>query len=281
MLWCVIKSDYIIGNSIMTARFLTSLLTLTISLSITVQAGTKIENQNKGKDDMGNLYVQDGRLATVDDKGQTQFIFDSKLNAVTVLQHGQKRYLQFDQESLAAMAGGLNSMRSQAMSMMQQQMAGLSAEQRQQMEKMMGNLMPAPAEEKPAAKLKETSRTEKLDGVSCSWVEVWQEGRKNSEACVAKLSDTKLDKDDFQTLQGFFAMIEKVVSEFSGAGQDMQLNKLMFDKNRVPLKLKDYSQTPALDYKLKFESGSFDADLFTVPKGYKLQSMPNMSSSQN
>lgn len=265
----------------MTVRFITSLFTLALGLSIAVQAGTKIENQDKGKDGMGNLYVQDGRLATVDDKGQAQFIFDSKLKAVTVLQHDQKRYMQFDQESLTAMAGGLNSMRNQAMSMMQQQMAGLSAEQRQQMEKMMGSMMPAPLPEKPEAKLKETSRTEKLDGVSCSWVEVWQEGRKSSEACVAKLSDTKLDKDDFQTLQGFFTMIEKVVSEFAGAGQDMQLNKLMFDKNRVPLKLKDYSQSPAKEYRLKFDSGTFDASLFTVPKGYKLQSMPKMSSSLN
>lgn len=265
----------------MTVRFISSAFTLALGFSITVQAGTKIENQDKGNDGMGNLYVQDGRLATVDDKGLTQFIFDSKLNTVTVLQHGQKHYMQFDQESLAAMAGGLNSMRNQAMSMMQQQMAGLSAEQRQQMEKMMGSMMPAPPPEKPEAKLKETSRTEKLDGVSCSWVEVWQEGQKTSEACVAKLGDTKLDKDDFKTLQGFFAMIEKVVSEFAGAGQDMQLNKLMFDKNRVPLKLKDYSQSPAKDYNLKFDSGSFDAGLFTVPKGYKLQSMPTINSLQN
>jgi hypothetical protein len=269
------------GPPIMTIRFITSAFTLALGFSISVQAGTKIENQDKGKDSIGNLFVQDGRLVTVDERGQTQFIFDSKLNTVTVLQHGQKRYMQFDQESLAAMAGGLNSMRNQAMSMMQQQMAGLSAEQRQQMEKMMGSMMPAPPPEKPAAELKETGRTDKIDGVSCSWIEVWQEGNKTSEACVAKLSDTKLDKDDFQTLKGFFGMIEKAVSEFAGVSQDMQLNKLMFDKNRVPLKLKNFSQSSTKDYNLKFDSGSFDAALFTIPKGYKLQGMPTMSSSQN
>jgi hypothetical protein len=266
-----------IGTSIMAAHFSTSIFTLVVIFSSTVQAGTKIENQDSSKDGMGNLYIQDGKLATVNDQGQTQFIFDRKLNAVTVLQHAQQRYLQFDQQSLAAMAGGLSNMRNQAMSMMQQQMAGLSAEQRQQMEKMMGSMMPTPAAEQPVAELKESSQTDRLDGVSCRWVEVWQEGRKTSEACVAKLSDTKLDQDDFQTLQGFFAMIEQVVSEFAGAGQEMQLNKLMFDNNRVPLKIKDHSQTAAKDYNLKFDSGTFDAALFTVPKGYQRQSMPNMS----
>ena len=254
-------------------------LALALMFPLCASAGTKISNQSDKQGQLHNLFIQDGKVATVDEKGRAQFIFDNNKQEITILQHDNKHYIQLDQASLAAMAGGLAGMRNQAMSMMQQQMAGMSAEQRQQMEKMMGSMMPSAPAKKPSAKLLETSRNDKVNGVSCSWIEVHQEGKKVSEACVAKLKDTALDKEDFHTLQGFFAVIEKVASEFAGAGAtaDMQLNQLMFNDNRVPLKLRDQRNNQAEDINLKFDSASFDGTLFTVPKGYRLQSMPTMT----
>jgi hypothetical protein len=111
-----------------------------------------------------------------------------------------------------------------------------------------------------------TRRSHKVHGVRCSWIEVHQEGKINSEACVAKLSDTNLNEKDYQTLHGFFNAIENVVNEFGATQQDMQINNLMFDNNRVPLKLKDNKHISGKEVSLEFILGSFDASLFTVPK---------------
>jgi hypothetical protein len=265
----------------MSKRFLISVLTLVLWTPISASAGTKIINLDPGDSPLNNLYIQDDMLATLDDQGKTKFIYDNKRQTMTILQHSDKRYMQVDQQSLAAMVGGLSKMRKQAMKMMEQQMAGLSDEQRQQMEKMMGNMMPAPPEEQTAPEFVQTSRSDKVNGVNCRWLEIRQGGKKTSEACVAKLSDTKLNEKDYQTLQGFFKVIEKVVSEFGELEQDMQLNNLMFDKNRVPLKLKDYKHSSGKEVSLEFIPGSFDVSLFTVPKGYQLQSMPKMSMPEN
>lgn len=265
----------------MTQRFLISVFTLALSVPLSASAGTKIINQNPADSQISNLYIQNDMLATVDEQGKTQFIFDNKHQSVTVLQHQEKRYMQVDQQRLAAMAGGLNKMRDQAMSMMQQQMAGMSVEQRQKMEKMMGNIMPAPSANKPPAELVETSRSDKVNGVSCRWMEIRQQGKISNEACVAKLSDTKLNEKDYQTLRSFFNTIEKVVNEFGASQQEMQINNLMFDNNRVPLKLKDYQHSSGKEVSLEFIAGTFDNNLFTVPKGYQLQEIPDLGMPEN
>ncbi|MFT6897852.1 MAG: hypothetical protein ACJA13_002263 [Paraglaciecola sp.] len=265
----------------MTHRFLIPVFTLALWMPLSAGAGTKIINQNPAEGQLNNLYIQDDMLATVDEQGKTQFIFDNKHQSVTVLQHKEKRYMQLDQQRIAAMAGGLNKMRDQAMSMMQQQMAGLSVEQRQQMEKMMGNMLPAPSAAKPPAELVQTSRSDKVNGVSCSWMEVRKEGKISSEACLAKLSDTNLNEKDYQTLRGFFDVIENVLSEFGASQQDMQINNLMFDNNRVPLKLKDYKYSSGKEVSLDFIPGPIDVSLFTVPKDYQLQDMPKINMPEN
>lgn len=265
----------------MTHPLLRFAITLALLVPISASAGTKIINQDSSEDQLSDLYIQDGLLATMDEQGKTQFIYDNKTQSMTVLQHDEKHYMQLDQQSLAAMAGGLSKMRDQAMSMMQEQMAGLSAEQRQQMEKMMGKMMPAPAQEKSAPEVVQTDRNDQVNGVSCRWIELRQEGNKISEACVAKLSDTKLNEKDYQTLQGFFNVIEKVANEFGGADQDLPLNKFMFDKDRVPLKLMDYADGSSEEFNLKFIPGSFDVNLFKVPKDYKLQNMPDIDLSDH
>ncbi|MFQ3198296.1 MAG: hypothetical protein ACI8R9_000357 [Paraglaciecola sp.] len=265
----------------MIQRFLISVFTLALWIPLIASAGTRIINHNPAQSQISNLYIDNDMLATVDERGKTQFIFDNKHQSVTVVQHKEKRYMQVGQQGLTAMADGLNKMRDQAMSMMQQKMAGMSVEQRQQMEKMMINMIPDPSAAQRPVEWVKTSRSDKVHGVLCSWMVVRQEGKISSEACVAKLSDTNLNEKDYQTLRGFFDVIENVLSEFGPSQHYMQINNLMFDNNRVPLKLKDYKHSSGKEVSLEFISGSFDASLFTVPKEYQLQDIPNFNMPEN
>ncbi|MFT6031083.1 MAG: IS4 transposase [Oleiphilaceae bacterium] len=45
----------------------------------------------------------------------------------------------------------------------------------------------------------------------------------------------------------------------------------------LPLKLKDLKHSLSQEVNLRFVTGFFDTSLFAVPKGYQLQSMPDMS----
>jgi hypothetical protein len=71
-------------------------------------AGTRIINHNPAQSQISNLYIDNDMLATVDERGKTQFIFDNKHQSVIVVQHKEKRYMQVDQQRLTAMAGGLS-----------------------------------------------------------------------------------------------------------------------------------------------------------------------------
>jgi hypothetical protein len=158
--------------------------TLTFGLATAAQSGTTLETVNRNLADGGtttiNTWAQDGMLRVETKPSEGTMIFrDDTLFSIN---HKEKSYIAMDRASMKRMADQL----SPALNAIQEQMKNMTPEQRAQMEKMMGGRMPAGmGGPEKTQEIKRTSRSEKIGGYSCTYVEVLEDGVMTDEICVA------------------------------------------------------------------------------------------------
>ncbi len=109
-----------------------------------------------------------------------------KDDTIYAISHKDKSYIAMDRASMKRMAEQLNP----ALQMLQERMKTMTPEQRAQMEKMMGTKIPN-GEAEPAPEIKRTSRNDKINGYSCTYVEVREAGALTDELCVVPASALK------------------------------------------------------------------------------------------
>ena len=161
------------------------LLLLTVA---TAHAGTKLETVTRD--------LAGGRTATIDTWAQGGMMrVDAQANGSTMifkdetiyaLSHKDKSYIVMDRASMKRMADQLNP----ALQMLQERMKTMTPEQRAQMEKMLGTKIPG-TEAQPQPEIKRTSRNDKINGYSCTYVEVREGGVLTDEVCVAPANALK------------------------------------------------------------------------------------------
>ncbi|ALS98848.1 hypothetical protein AT746_11580 [Lacimicrobium alkaliphilum] len=240
------------------------------------QAGTRISTHIQGQEQAQQLYVHEGKAASLDSSGRTEFIYDDKAGEMITLMHEEGRYMRLNDEQMQQMAGGISKMQDQAMKQMEEQMANLPPEQRVQMQKMMEEMMPGMANKKPSEKvsLESSGKSDSINGTDCEWIALKRGDKLISEACVADLDDTAIESADYQTLAGFFKKMSDFTSQMSGDVEDAMLNQHLFANNKVPVQIKEHKDTGIQVISLTFDSQQPKEDMFTIPKGYKQESMP-------
>lgn len=167
-----------------------SLLLLTMSVA---HAGTKLVTVSRdlsggGKTTTIDTWAQDGMMRVEtqakEATGESTMIFrDDTLYAIS---HKDKSYVAMDRASMKRMAEQLNP----ALKMLQERMKTMTPEQRAQMEKMMGTKLPN-GEPEAAPEIKRTSRNDKINGYSCTYVEVREAGALTDELCVVPATALK------------------------------------------------------------------------------------------
>jgi hypothetical protein len=158
-------------------------------------AGTVLETTTRdlaGKGGTTNIttWAQNGMMRVETKPNDTVMIF--KDDTIYSVNHKEKSYYAMDRAAMKRMAEQVNP----ALKALQEQMKNMSPEQRAQMEKMMGGHMPggmggAPKKEE----LKRTSRTGKIAGYSCTYVEMFEDGVLTDEMCVAPSASMKGSED--------------------------------------------------------------------------------------
>ena len=184
-------------------------LPLLLLTATAAHAGTKLETVTRdlsgGKGTTINTWAQGGMMRVETGDNQTLMIF--KDDTIYAVSHKDKSYIVMDRASMKRMAEQLNPM----LKMMQERMKTMPPEQRAQMEKMMGTKMPN-GEPAPPPEIKRTSRNDKINGYSCTYVEVREAGTLTDELCVVPASALKGSNELMASAQKMSVLVKDMMA---------------------------------------------------------------------
>ncbi|MGO4869042.1 MAG: hypothetical protein ACLPGW_00275, partial [Roseiarcus sp.] len=141
--------------------------------------------------------------------GATDIIFRGDLDKVWILQSKLHGYIELTPAGIAPMGARMD----QAMAQMKEKLAAVPEAQRKQIEAMMASRMGQGASPTPPQLAYEKAGDSRTVGDwSCTPFQVVVGGKASSEACIAKLSDLGLNRDDLTGFASFGAFMAKMTA---------------------------------------------------------------------
>lgn len=249
-------------------------------LSASLQAGTVLEMLNRDLADKSEstakTYAQGGKMRIESGGPQDTFVI-FRDETIYTFNPEEKTYIAMDRATMQQLAAQLNP----ALKMLQEQMANMSPEQRAQAERMLGNKLPGSAPE-PAEEIRKTSRTGKVAGYSCTYVEILREGVLQSEACVAPPKDLAGSKELYDAGMKVSALVKDMMASVDSPWLKQMTHSELenFQKlGGLPLLTRVFDEgKPVDEATLKsLRTESLAATLFEIPAGYKKRDLPTVS----
>jgi len=207
-------------------------------------------------------------------------IFQSAEKKLIIADTDEKTYQVMDRASLQKMTNGLGA----AMKQMQEAMAGMNAEQKAMMEKMMGNPSFPMGATSPSTQPPVTTYKKLADGVSVgSWTtdhyEVLENGTKGSEIWVASPMALPIDRELlklFAEMGGFFKDLLSALPPGFGPGNDVMSFVLPGEgaPSGIPVKEVVFKNgEPASSWEIsRATPAEIPAEKFRIPIGYEEKS---------
>ena len=169
-----------------------------------------------------SAYVQNGRVLIKEtENDSTEVIFEAASSTMYVIDHSKKTVMRLTEQVIDGLVSQVGGMASIIQQQLAEQMANMSAEERAQMEALMGGLgladVQAPA--KPAAPTLQATGNAEYAGIACTTNNVIQEGGTIAEVCLSKGNNIGVSEADYQALLGMQFFTLKMASkaqQFSG-----------------------------------------------------------------
>jgi hypothetical protein len=198
-----------------------------------------------------------------------------KNDTIYAINHQDKSYYAMDRESMKRIAEQLNP----ALKMLQEQMKNMTPEQRAQMEKMMGgSLPPGLGEPEKKTEIKRTTRTDKISGFGCSYVQVLEAGVLTDEMCVAPSKSLK-GADELMTAATRMGEIMREMMSTMDAPWLKQIAEKQVQNfselGGIPVMSRHFEAgSPQSETTLtSIRSEALAASLFEIPAGYTKKDM--------
>lgn len=248
------------------------LLLLTVTAA---HAGTKLETVSRdlsgGKATTINTWAQGGMMRVETGDNQTLMIF--KDDTIYAVSHKDKSYVAMDRASMKRMAEQLNP----ALKMLQERMKTMTPEQRAQMEKMMGTKLPN-GEAEPAPEIKRTSRNDKINGYSCTYVEVREAGALTDELCVVPANALKGSAELMASAQKMSVLVKDMMASMDAPWLKQMAQKQIQNFEAIggiPVISRHFVDgKPQNETTLaRIDSASLAASTFEIPAGYTKKDM--------
>jgi hypothetical protein len=215
---------------------------------------------------VSKMWFDGGRMRT-ENGGQGEgavAIFKDK--AMYVLDPKNQSYRKIDKATVDQMATKLAEARKQ----MQAAMANMPPERRAMMEKMLGQMGAAGADQGPKRLLKKTGRTETVAGIKCTVWEASVGSDKVEELCAAPIGSVAGGDEMMKTMREVGEMLKGFTQSF-GAGSKMDNDWRDIETiNGVPILTRDFnSGKVSSETRLTVaRKESIAAGQFEVPAGY-------------
>ena len=108
----------------------------------------------------------------------TDLLYDQARSAITIINHKDRTFMVLDEQSIAKFMSGTMQMMNRVQEQLNQQMKGMSPEQRAQIERMMGGMMQPPNQaESPPIKYIKTNKSQKVSGIACQITHMVKAGK--------------------------------------------------------------------------------------------------------
>ncbi len=195
-----------------------------------------------------------------------------KNDALYHINHEDKTYRMLDRASMQRMAEQINP----ALKQLEEQLAQMPAEQRAQIEKMMGQ-QAGMTKPKPQD-VRKTGRSGKVGSDACQYVELVEDGVVIAEACVAAPGTLRGGDELMSAARKLTALMQDMMSAVDAPWVKQMVNNQTanFDKlGGVPLLLRQFNKGAAVhEVRMKsLRSEALPANLFEPPANYARQDM--------
>jgi hypothetical protein len=260
----------------MLARTLSISLLAAACAAGSAQAGTRLEMLNRdlsgGRTTTITTWAQDGKLRVQTQPNQSVMIF--KDDTIYAISPRDQSYIVMDRASMKRMADQINP----GLKMLQEQMKNMTPEQRAQMEKMLGGRLPVGDGSEARQEIKRTSRTDKINGYSCTYVEVREAGTLTDELCVAPGSALQGSDELMSAANKMSALMQDMMASMDAPWLQQMAQKQLQNFEAlggVPVLSRNYVDgKPQTETTLsKIGSETVAPALFEIPAGYTRKDM--------
>ena len=238
---------------------------VTALFSATAWADTTLTYNNADGQENSKMYLSNGLAKVTNDSDvSTALIFNTQLNAFTVINHEDKSYMVFGEKEIAA----LGDVAAMVDRMLEEQLAQMPAAQREQMRGMMKSMIQKQMPKQTAMpQYEKTGQSASYNGFDCEVFLQTVEGKKQGDFCVADHQDLGVKTADYAAIQEFMKIAEKMASQF---GQSQGVNFAAVG-DVLPVY---YQMGEEKAYLTGVNNDDLSADVFNIPAGYKQQSLP-------
>ncbi len=242
---------------------------------------TDIRNGKKQPAKSIRMLIDDSNIKMAGlDEENGEMIFDSEKEAMLMVDHQRKSYLQLDKKTIEQLAQKMT----EAMAEMEKQLASVPPAQRQMMESMLKGRMPAAPVEQPKVEVKRTGKKDTIGDYKVERVDVLIDGRKANELWLADWSEVKGSEEMAGSFQAMSQLFAKIRATFAQS----PMGRMMPNQDRsnwfahvselqgFPILSREFDAAGKLVSETTL-AGSEETDIpaaeFKAPKGYKKQKM--------
>lgn len=246
-------------------------LVLSLCLPAAALADARINYRSTEGDggSMQSLLIGQGHIRS-DADATTSVIFDTAGRTMTVIDHGRREYTRIGQAEMQQMNVALG----QVMRQMEEALANVPSEMREQMKDMMGGALPSAGGE-PMVKVEGTGRNDTVAGYRCTIYRTQMQGQIINESCMGDLSVLdELSATDRATLDAAMTMTREMVEQFASGPMAQFADMTPFKAGMVPLRVTDMTDGRRNTSEFAgIESGPLPGDAFEIPAGYAQQKL--------
>lgn len=242
-----------------------------------VRAGNLIlftEESPEGKS-VSKIYVDRFALRT-ESTGQDSeeiMIFRRDKNVLWTINNREKTVSEMTPEAMERAMGQMKQSMDSAMKQLQDQLKNLPPEQREMMQKMMGDRLPRAAQPAKPAKstFRKTASSVKIKRWRADKYEMHTGSEKSEEMWIVRPEALGLGKEETQTVQAFFAFMRKFARMGGSASGETNAALEMMNLPGVPVKSITYEAGKPTDQSeiSEVHRQNFPASLFEIPSGLR------------
>lgn len=197
-------------------------------------------------------------------------IIDPRARKLLILDPAGRRYTEMDPASVAALGQQVSAVRAQ----MQAAMAGMTDQQRAQMEQMLGGEAAAMLGSAPAgaARLERSAEMQRHAGHDCERARYTAPDGKTGELCIAPAVQMDISPSDRTTLDDAFAFAQQLAEPLRQQGLGAWFDADVFPKGYLLVRSALADEPPQVLHRVSREA--LDPSRFGVPEGYTRQALP-------
>ena len=212
--------------------------TAAFALSSTACADATLVYTDSDSNTPRNIYIKDGRVLMESGEGESM-LYEESRRTMTMIDHNRRAYFSFNPEQMAQQT---QTMQQQAQSQMAPMLEQMKAQfeqilkdpnipeaQKQALRQQMASFGAAGGNSSagaPAAQatttMRATGESRKIAGIKCKMHVVMRGPSPEQEVCVGRHSDAGISRQDYNTMQSMFALMQETAKK-SMAGMGMAL----------------------------------------------------------